>query len=211
MKGKIGYLFASFGLYFPFVIVSFFAILATDIAVVELLGYPSIKELFHLSRKNIDVKRGAFEIILLYPILEELLFRLVLIPKRINRIIFAFLWSIFLIRGILIPLAYDIEFLKIVGCSVLITLLLDRISIMLKLDEKIKFVEKYITILSILCFGLIHLDNIKHIYPELFFIYPIYVLPQLFIGYLCSNLRLKFGFVWGVLLHCMINLVGVIL
>lgn len=142
MKGKIGYLFASFGLYFPFVIISFFAILATDIAAVELLGYPSIKELFHLSRKNIDVKRGAFEIILLYPILEELLFRLVLIPKRINRIIFTFLWSIFLIQGTIIPLAYDIELLKIVGCSVLIALLLDRIIIMLKLDEKNKVCRK---------------------------------------------------------------------
>ena len=67
-------------------------------------------------------------------------------------------------------------------------------------------IRRSITIVSILAFGLVHIGNLEKLYFSLLLIYPFFVLPQMLIGYFATNLRLKQGFVWGILLHCMTNL-----
>ena len=61
-------------------------------------------------------------------------------------------------------------------------------------------------------FGLIHISNIDKVgtlHWKLSLFYPIYVLPQMIIGYFCAVLRLKLGLIWGVLFHSIINLIGI--
>jgi len=68
-----------------------------------------------------------------------------------------------------------------------------------------------IYIMSILLFGLVHISNFKPIHYNLFYIYPIFVIPQIIMGYFLTNLRVKSGFIWAVLLHILINTTSVLL
>jgi len=65
--------------------------------------------------------------------------------------------------------------------------------------------------ISILLFGLMHILNFKPIHYSLFYVYPIFVVPQMIMGYFLTNLRVKSGFVWAVLLHIMINTTSILL
>lgn len=47
--------------------------------------------------------------------------------------------------------------------------------------------------------------NIKILHWQLTLFYLFYVLSQMTIGYFTTNLRLKYGFFWGLLFHILIN------
>ena len=66
--------------------------------------------------------------------------------------------------------------------------------------------QKIITMVSVVLFGLLHIVNIENLHWELALLYPVYVLPQMILGYVSSVQRLKLGFIWGLLFHSMINL-----
>ena len=59
---------------------------------------------------------------------------------------------------------------------------------------------------SVVLFGLVHISNIETLHWELALLYPVYVLPQMILGYIFSVQRLKLGFIWGLLFHSMNNL-----
>ena len=105
-------------------------------------------------------------------------------------------------------------------CALLLMLLVDEFLIkkmgftsvfkLLKRNPKIETAigkrQKIITMLSVVLFGLLHIVNIENLHWELVLFYPVYVLPQTILGYVCSVQRLKLGFVWGLLFHSMNNL-----
>lgn len=57
-----------------------------------------------------------------------------------------------------------------------------------------------------LIFGVIHVSNIKNIDNSMLFFYPFFTIPQLIIGLFVGNIRMQRGFIWGFLLHSLINL-----
>ena len=66
--------------------------------------------------------------------------------------------------------------------------------------------RKKIFFLSALVFGLIHISNYATLHYQVLYIYPIFVLPQIVMGFTIGYARLTYGFVWGFLLHVIINL-----
>jgi hypothetical protein len=50
-----------------------------------------------------------------------------------------------------------------------------------------------------------HISNFHPIQYEIIFLYPIYVLPQFFMGLILGWLRIQYGFLWAVLFHILVN------
>lgn len=112
--------------------------------------------------------------------------------------------SIFVLYGGKYPTTFDSYLFFSILISLILSiftyLYLEKYSIVNKKNRKI--------IIFIASFGLIHILNFKPLHTELIWVYPIYVLPQISIGYFCSVLRIKIGFIWGLLFHSFINFIG---
>lgn len=59
---------------------------------------------------------------------------------------------------------------------------------------------------SIVTFGLLHIFNFWPLQGRIWFIYPLFVLPQIGMGWFLTYIRLRNGIAWSMLLHLMINL-----
>ena len=68
--------------------------------------------------------------------------------------------------------------------------------------------KKQLIILSILLFGLMHVFNYRPVDYRILWIYPVFVIPQLLMGWAIAYVRFKNGFVWGIALLCLINTVS---
>jgi Type II CAAX prenyl endopeptidase Rce1-like len=144
-------------------------------------------------------------VIVIVPFFEELLFRLVLKVNKLHLSIFTSLLSYTLVGGKI--LRFDIH--NNYSLAYLFFGLLVGVVTYLFVNQKsIDFLNqkrKWLVVISIVLFGLGHINNIKVYHWELTLLYPFFVMPQFILGYLATNLRLKYGFVWGFLLHAMIN------
>lgn len=72
-------------------------------------------------------------------------------------------------------------------------------------------IRKIIFFTVALLFGLIHITNFTPLYLNMWFVYPIFVLPQIMMGIAFGYARIKYGFLYGFLLHCSINLLFVLI
>ncbi|PCI35845.1 MAG: hypothetical protein COB60_01705 [Flavobacteriaceae bacterium] len=61
--------------------------------------------------------------------------------------------------------------------------------------------------LSTLLFGLVHIGNYDNSSMLFYIVAPILVLPQLIVGLTLGFLRMKLGFLWGVLMHGLYNFI----
>jgi hypothetical protein len=59
---------------------------------------------------------------------------------------------------------------------------------------------------SCIGFGLIHLGNFTPLKLNIIWAYPFFILPQLFFGFILGYIRIKNGFFWALLIHCLVNL-----
>jgi hypothetical protein len=139
------------------------------------------------------------------PIIEEMIFRLPLSfkPKHIA-IAFGFL-LVFLSK--LIPGITQYNLLT----NILIRALLFSagycllVFILPQNTTPYKKPQKTLILTFIISFGLLHILNYIPLQLGILFLYPLYVIPQLLIGWLLTYVRFKNGFAWGVVLHIMIN------
>ena len=67
--------------------------------------------------------------------------------------------------------------------------------------------RKCLYYLAAILFGLMHIGNFSPIHYQLLFIYPVFVLPQLIMGFGFGYTRIKYGFFFGFLLHCITNMI----
>ncbi|WP_371732056.1 type II CAAX prenyl endopeptidase Rce1 family protein [Spirosoma sp. KCTC 42546] len=137
------------------------------------------------------------------PIIEELSFRLLLRPTRFN-VSFSIAFFIFLLFDTILYFSdlptYSI---RLVICLLLFFFLYITYNPLWLSALKITD-YKLLTITS-LGFGAIHITNFTTIDKGLFFIYPIYILPQIFLGFILGIIRIRNGFIWAVLLHILVN------
>lgn len=201
------------GVYF---LLSFLALLfmfAVDKTVIHFLQVDSIITTMKATRKLSAEFRSQNKLLicLIGPFLEELIFRLPLNLKK---------WSIALSLSILaFSLSgkgiYSSDFSSIetllrlafaIACFWGLMLVLPD-SILLKLKNK--YFAWYFNGVALL-FGLIHIDNYK-MPMSLLPLMPIFVVPQIIMGFLLGGTRMKYGFAWGLVLHCLINSITIIL
>ena len=206
---KIKYFAKGILLYFVLQICALLLMLLVDEFLIKKMGFPSVFKLMIESQKKIKGYYGFFLVVILGPLVEELIFRLILVPKRRNIAIFTFAFSFLIINKTYYLIEIDWLLLMSLAVSGLLSFLVFKL---LKRKPEIETAigkrQKIITIVSVVLFGLLHIANIENLHWELVLLYPVYALPQMISGYVCSVQRLKLGFIWGLLFHSMINLMA---
>ncbi|RYF49963.1 MAG: CPBP family intramembrane metalloprotease, partial [Cytophagaceae bacterium] len=137
------------------------------------------------------------------PVLEELAFRPALIPTRLN-IALSLSFLTILLSTILFSLNTPIRCALTVVLSALIFLIV-RYGPIPKLLAGLTVSQPVLLVITSVGFGLIHIFNFHPFYGELFFLYPIYVLPQIVMGFILGITRLRLGLIWSILLHILSN------
>ena len=206
---KIKYFAKGILLYFVLQICALLLMFLVDEFLIKKMGFPSVFKLMIESQKKIKGYYGFFLVVILAPVVEELIFRLILVPKRRNIVIFTFVFSFLIINKTYYLIEIDWLLLMSLAVSGLLSFLVFKL---LKRKPEIETAigkrQKIITMLSVVLFGLLHIANIENLHWELALLYPVYALPQIILGYVSSVQRLKLGFIWGLLFHSMINLMA---
>ena len=206
---KIKYFAKGILLYFVLQICALLLMFLVDEFLIKKMGFPSVFKLMIESQKKIKGYYGFFLVVILGPLVEELIFRLILVPKRRNIAIFTFVFSFLVLNKTYYINKIDWLLLVSLVVSGLLSFLVFKL---LKQNPKIETVigkrQKIITMVSVVLFGLGHIANIETLHWELALLYPVYVLPQMILGYIFSVQRLKLGFIWGLLFHSMNNLMA---
>ena len=204
---KIKYFAKGILLYFVLQICALLLMFLVDEFLIKKMGFPSVFKLMIESQKKIKGYYSIFMVVILGPLVEELIFRLILVPKRRNIAIFTFVFSFLIINKTYYFIEIDWLLLMSLAVSGLLSFLVFNL---LKRKPEIETAigkrQKMITMVSVVLFGLAHIANIENLHWELALLYPVYVLPQMILGYIFSVQRLKLGFIWGLLFHSMNNL-----
>lgn len=206
---KIKYFAKGILLYFVLQICALLLMFLVDEFLIKKMGFPSVFKLMIESQKKIKGYYGFFLVVILGPLVEELIFRLILVPKRRNITIFTFVFSFLVLNKTYYINKIDWLLLMSLTVSGLLSFLVFKL---LKRKPKIETAigkrQKIITMVSVVLFGLLHIANIENLHWELALLYPVYALPQMILGYVSSVQRLKLGFIWGLLFHSTINLMA---
>lgn len=210
---KVQTVFKVYLLCMSLVLVSGFFILITDWIVGRTLNF-SIQKNLRLNMSdfyNYWGKSAWVLVVILAPVLEEMIFRLPLSnDKRLFALSIGFATYFFTGRVDIIDVA-SIPLWRVIACILVALscyfLLTDKLFLFIR--------EKFF---NYACWGLIvafswmHIGNFAPLNWSIIFLYPIYVLPQLFYGIGASFLMVKYkNIVWPILLHMLINGVAVLL
>ncbi len=147
-----------------------------------------------------------YVIILIGPLIEEILFRLVLVINRKNISVFIGVWVFELLGGRIATFIVNNNTFFIYYC--LIGLGFGFFSykyLPLKIIDLLNTKRIFIIKSSIVLFGLIHIFNISTFCWQLILLYPFFISPQIIMRYFITNLRLGYSFWWGFALHALFN------
>ena len=204
---KIKYFAKGILLYFVLQICALLLMFLVDEFLIKKIGFPSVFKLMIESQKKIKGYYGFFLVVILGPLVEELIFRLILVPKRRNIAIFTFVFSFLVLNKTYYIIKIDwLLLVSLVVSGLLSFLVFNLLKRNPEIETTIGKRQKIITMVSVVLFGLLHIANIENLYWELALLYPVYALPQMILGYIFSVQRLKLGFIWGLLFHSMNNL-----
>lgn len=122
-KKKVFIFLKGFMLHLLFVFISILLIMAMDEFIVKVLNFPSVQALFKKSSSKIVNNYSFFLVVIFLPFIEELFFRLFLVPSRKNIAIFSFLLSMFIYYGGLYPAKIDMMFIKAISISSIVSII----------------------------------------------------------------------------------------
>ena len=204
---KIKYFAKGILLYFVLQICALLLMFLVDDFLIKKMGFTSVFKLMMESQKKIKGYYGIFMVVILGPLVEELIFRLILVPKRRNIAIFTFVFSFLVLNKTYYIIKIDwLLLVSLVVSGLLSFLVFNLLKRNPEIETAIGKRQKIITMVSVVLFGLLHIANIENLHWELALLYPVYALPQIILGYVSSVQRLKLGFIWGLLFHSMNNL-----
>ena len=204
---KIKYFAKGILLYFVLQICALLLMFLVDEFLIKKMGFTSVFKLMMESQKKIKGYYGFFLVVILGPLVEELIFRLILVPKRRNIAIFTFVFSFLVLNKTYYVIKIDwLLLVSLVVSGLLSFLVFNLLKRKPKIETAIGRRQKIVTMVSVVLFGLLHIANIENLHLELALLYPVYALPQMILGYIFSVQRLKLGFIWGLLFHSMNNL-----
>ncbi|OKS85913.1 CPBP family glutamic-type intramembrane protease [Mucilaginibacter polytrichastri] len=200
---------------------AFYLITATVImipvtGVIQIIKYFFSIDLINIRNKNIEKSLGIYSlaiIALLAPIIEETVFRLWLTGRKgfIFLSIIAASWVIITkVKGISIYSGVNGEFFHNLVSAIFLGAIFFGV---VNLTVLKKFRSNHFKLLywgSSVAFGLIHIANFAPLKLSLLLIYPLLILPQMAMGFLLGFIRVKNGFLYAVMIHCLINLPGAI-
>lgn len=203
----------TYGRLYLAIIVSAPLFLLADKLVVNVFHHSSLvhqnKEAFsHIFQRLGFIKAFLF-ICVVGPAFEETIYRLLLSFKKQHiaislLIAFFYFGAVFLhIKDRILRIEIELAIaVVIIGASLLFV---PKTTVDVSPENKKRWI-----VLSICLFGLMHVFNYLPFYYPIIWIYPVFVIPQLLMGWAMTYIRFKNGFFWGVLLHCIINTVSVL-
>lgn len=210
----IGYsylLFIGIGLVLTMIIRSIDTFLVVDYyKIPSLLNHDVLKSIKALSDNSFYI---MFIAAFFAPAVEETMFRLWLSfdPKHIAISFSAILT--YLIFGLKDLFHVNLKAITFTLSFIVISLVVYRV---LRDKHPKEYLDRFISTrvvgsISAISFGLVHIANFAPINTTIWFLYPIYVLPQVVLGYLIVFLRLKHGFIYGLGLHILANFIAVLM
>jgi hypothetical protein len=209
LKEKMIYLLKSWGAVMAINVIILIIIFTCNFFITKYLHQPSILHQSNsLTYIKTKYKRWAWLfVVLLGPFLEESMFRLLLNFKTRSVAISSALLLYMLVEGHLFQfnffnITYYVKLLSAIAVGLFAAKfftqpLLDKI--------KTKYFPVFFYGMAAL-FALGHISNYTPLNYKVIYMYPILVLPQFFEGLFISNIRMKYGFMWGFFLHGLINL-----
>jgi hypothetical protein len=145
------------------------------------------------------------------PIMEELIFRLPLRLKKYNFIPFILIVLLLNSLGIINHYTNGLSWYYVlpVFITVLALIVVFTPTYFSKISTYLKSKYGWYFYFIALLFGFYHLINYRFTIQVLFFA-PLLVLPQIVAGLLLGYIRIRFGFIWGILLHAIHNLLFIL-
>lgn len=193
----------------------FLIIKVIDIAIIKFFYNYSILSQFEINRQKLLSQFGIYTIIIIPfigPLIEEILFRL---PLNLRKTGIGLSLAVITYR---ITGEHFFQFDPSEALSymrILIALFAFFFALLftpMSLLEKIKKNHfKYFFYFSAISFALVHISNFTPYNPVVFLFYPLYTLPQFFMGLLLGYLRVRQGFFSGWTVHVLINLPSALL
>jgi len=213
-KEKIQSTFLMYLKYLITVLLIFGILKIVDSFLIEYFFGTSIVDQLKLNQNNLKEKFGKYTflvVVLIGPLMEEILFRLPLGLKKSGIALACAVLSYRLLSKHFFVFEYTNPYAYVSIALALLTFLL--VTKFLP-DSWLTFLKRryaYFFYFFAISFALIHVTNFAPYDERLILFYPLFTLPQfvmaLFIGYT----RIKYGFVWGIILHSMINLPAIFL
>ncbi|MBI3482866.1 MAG: CPBP family intramembrane metalloprotease [Bacteroidetes bacterium] len=189
---------------------SFFILKIIDTAILKYFYDFSILSQFEINNKKTLSKFGDYAIIIIPfvgPFIEEILFRLPLNFRQTSiGLAVALITYRFTGKHLFSFDPYEIYSYIRIGIALTVFM---SVSFFFPLPwlEKIKeSYFKWFFYLSAVLFALVHITNLAPYNHSALFFYPLYTLPQFFMGLVIGYLRVRQGFFSGWVLHALINL-----
>ena len=155
---KIKYFAKGILLYFVLQICALLLMFLVDDFLIKKMGFTSVFKLMMESQKKIKGYYGIFIVVILGPLVEELIFRLILVPKRRNIAIFTFVFLFLIINKTYYIIEINWLLLVSLAVSGLLSFLVFKL---LKRNPEIETAiakrQKIITIVSVVLFELLHI------------------------------------------------------
>jgi hypothetical protein len=164
---------------------------------------------FHETEFNYSSLRILLAGLILGPIIEEVLFRFLLIPRHIHFVIFTSfsfcLAMISLLKGSNIYLIIFLT-LGIISCFFCL-----NIKYLRKAQKLVLNHFRLYFYFSCILFGFYHITNYIPLNYKLFLIMPVIVFPQMILGTFLGYLRMKFGILYSILFHSITNVFPILI
>ena len=148
---------------------------------------------------NVPFYQKVFFGIILAPIGEEIIMRLVLVFNRRNLLVFIITCFILTVTFVIKQKNMFVFFSSLTVISGVAYFYFDQCKVFFINHFRIMFFG------SAILFGLFHIFNFNGITISNFYVTPFLVLPQLFMGFILGFIRVKYGYIYGVLFHALIN------
>ncbi len=187
--------------------------LMADKFVVSSLHHQSLENLnkreFHHIYQKLGFLKSYLFVCLIGPAFEEIIFRLPLSFRR-QHVAIALLIALFYFGGFFLHIKDPLIKLGIEGSFAILIIGICSLTTSLKIISISPANKKQWVVSSMILFGLMHIFNYMPVDYHLIWIYPVFVLPQLIMGWGLTYVRFKNGFAWGILMHSIINTIAVL-
>jgi len=153
----------------------------------------------HISQTQDASLKYIMAVIIFAPVIEELTFRLLLIPKY-SYISFSLSLIIIAISKSIWGTNYGYELYLLALPAFCLAHYIFK-------DKSFNTTKhlRLIVHVSVVSFAFMHIFNFIDVELWVYFIFPILTAPQILMGYILSFTRLKYGFLFAVLIHMLIN------
>lgn len=190
--------------WYQFILLIFLYFFVVTVISIPLSGIMHLLEGKHFS-SDLSVSEMFIKAVIIAPLIEESMFRLLLKPKQNNLIVFLLLMSPSALYTLYNGNYITFTVITSTELAILITIL--RNTYLLKLQKCIIKYFRLFFYFSILSFGFLHIMNFS--FPEInlwvILCTPLLVSPQIFMGSILGFVRVKYGFIYSILLHATIN------